>query len=324
MRTLPILALSVGALVTLCAAPAAAQSYSTHRFDPAPAGDSLFGIQSPITSGARDEDFQIHGGLLFDYAYNPVTLNSELGTEDRRSIVSDQAFLHIAASITFWDRVTVGFIAPTALYQAGTSYFVDGDLYEAPEGPAFGDIRINAKGAIYGELHGPFQFGVASYIYAPTGERDSFVGEGSAHGGVEALLGGELSRFYWNLTVGPHLREKDRLAGTALGPSVGFGMAAGALLGERKQVQIGPETKISVTPSETSSRNTFAELLLGAKYRFAENYVLGAAGGPGLTQGFGTPDVRMVFSFMYTPDAHRDRACPMTTPVDSRAAGDSQ
>jgi len=314
MRTLPILGLSLATLVTLAAPPAAAQSYRTHRFDPAPAGDRLFGIQSPVTSGAADDDFQIHGGLVFDYAYNPVTLNSELGTEQRRSIVSDQAFLHIAASITFWDRVTVGFTAPTALYQAGTSYFVDGDLYEAPEGPAFGDLRLNVKGSIYGELHSPFQLGVASYIFAPVGERDSFVGEGSAHGGFEALLGGELSRFYWNLSVGPHFREKDVLAGTTLATSVGFGAAAGALLGERKQVQLGPETRVSVTPDETSSENTFAELLLGVKYRFAENYILGAAGGPGLTRGYGTPDVRMVFSFMYSPDA--------SAPVEPAASGD--
>lgn len=302
MRTLPISAPLLAALITLAATPAAAQSYRAHRFDPAPAGDRLFGVQTPSTQGASDSDFQIHGGLLFDYAYNPVTLNSELGTEQRKSIVSDQGFLHIAASIALWNRVTVGIVAPTALYQAGTSYFVQGELYEAPEGPAFGDLRINVKGTIFGGLHGPFQLGLASYVFAPTGERDSFVGEGTAHGGFEALLGGELSRFYWNLSVGPHFRETDMLATTPLGTSVGFGAGLGALIGDQKQVQVGPETRVSVTPRDASSRNTFAELLLGAKYRFARNYVLGAAGGPGLTQGFGTPDLRLVFSFMYSPD----------------------
>lgn len=297
-RSLPL-----AAALTFVSAPCLAQSqdHSIQRFDPAPAGDRLFGVQTPSTQG----HLQVHGGLVFDYAYNPLTLTHRRGRDARRPVVSDQAFAYANVAFALWDHLTVGAVMPMALYQTGQLVTGrEGELLEAPRGVAAGDLRLSAKGSFFGGLHDAFQVGLAGYLWLPTGRRDAFIGDGHARGSIEALLGGEVARFYWNVAAGPQLRAPETIDGTTVGSSLAFSGGLGVLLGDDKQVQLGPETRVSIKPDDIRRRNTNGELLLGAKYRFAEDFVIGAAAGPGFAEGFGTPDVRFVASMMYSPDPH--------------------
>ncbi|MEM1031712.1 MAG: OmpA family protein [Myxococcota bacterium] len=280
---------------------AAAQSFNLQRFDPSPAGDRMFGQQSPSTQG----HLEVHGGLVFDYAYNPFTLNRFRGNTPRFAVVKDQAYLYGNVSLALWDRLTVGLLIPGVLAHTGDTFSVNGQPLVAPDGPAFGDLRLSAKGSIFGGLHDAFQLGVGGYLWFPTGQTEdpsSFVGDGFVRGSIEVLLGGEMDRFYWNFATGPEFREAKTLAGVDLGTMYAFAGGFGVNLGDEKQVQVGPESKVSITTRDVTRLNTNAEVLLGAKYRFLDDFVFGAAAGPGIAEGFGTPDVRFVSSFMYTPD----------------------
>ena len=302
MRFLKPLASCLGVLAaTAIPSSAAAQSYNLQRFDPSPAGDRLFGQQSPSTQG----HLEVHGGVVFDYAYNPFTLSRRRGPTPRFAVVRDQAYVYGNVSLALWDHVTVGLLVPGVVLHGGDDSPLGDEVIEAPDGPAFGDLRLSVKGSILGGLHDVFQLGVGGYLWAPTGKRDTFVGDGFVRGSVELLLGGEIDRFYWNFATGPEFRRSKVLAEVQLGTMYGFAGGFGVNLGEEEQVQLGPEVKVSITPEDVQRRNTNGELLLGAKYRFLEDFVFGAAAGPGISEGYGTPDVRLATSFTYSPDPSR-------------------
>src|SRR5262249_9916164 len=81
--------------------PALAQTVALDRFDPAPAGDRMFGVESPYVAGMAVP----HVSVLFDYAHNPFTLHHGPGQVDVGSVVGDQAFLHVDISLALFHRL---------------------------------------------------------------------------------------------------------------------------------------------------------------------------------------------------------------------------
>jgi outer membrane protein OmpA-like peptidoglycan-associated protein len=82
-------------------------------------------------------------------------------------------------------------------------------------------------------------------------------------------------------------------------------LGAGFLLLEDHALMVGLESTGAVSLASTELRNTNAEALAMAKYRFLSDFEVGAGVGPGFTSGIGTPDVRGVLSLQYTPAATR-------------------
>src|SRR5688500_1954419 len=82
------------AVCTTALSSAQAQGIALNRFDPAPAGDRMYGVQSPFVAGHLTP----HAMVMLDYAHNPLVLRA---TEDDRNlgaIVGHQLFLHVNGS----------------------------------------------------------------------------------------------------------------------------------------------------------------------------------------------------------------------------------
>ena len=291
------LALSALCAATAPAAPVQAEGYAIDRFEPAPAGDRLFGVQSPATQG----DLDLHVMLLTDYAHNPFVLTHNRGVADVGSVVEHQLFMRLDASLALWKRLTVGVDVPLALVQDGSTSSFQGRGLLGARDPAFGDLRIHLRGSMW-ELDDAFAVGAGGYLWMPTGASDNWVSDNTVRGAIEILLGGVAHPVYWGLSMGPHLRDSKELIAVPLGSTLTWGAGAGVLLGEDDEVQLGPELKASITLEDVTRRNTDIHLLLGAKYRFLDDWQLGAAAGPGLAEGIGTADFRGVLSFAYSPD----------------------
>src|SRR3954467_5548044 len=91
--------------------PARAQSQpplAFDRFDPAPAGDRMFGVQSPYAAGSMTP----HVMLLGDYAHNPLVLRTTGDDKTVSAIVSSQLYLHLNASFSLFNRLNVNLDAP--------------------------------------------------------------------------------------------------------------------------------------------------------------------------------------------------------------------
>src|SRR3954463_6325310 len=104
------------ALLLLALSGAArAEGLALDRFDPAPAGDRMFGVPSPFAAGHLTP----HVMLLADYAHNPLKLRSVPTDTDQGAIVANQLFLHLNAGLALWHRVNLDVSVPLAVFQNG-------------------------------------------------------------------------------------------------------------------------------------------------------------------------------------------------------------
>ncbi len=270
---------------------------SLERFQPAPAGDAMFGVPSPSVGG----HLVPRVAAIVDYAYHPLSIDD--GTTEQ-TIVSEQLFLHLNASFALFDRVLVSADMPFALAQGGDSPTVAGVRFDSPSGAEVGDLRLGARLRLFGEYWDPLQVGIGGYVFVPTAA-DGYAGDGAVRGQPHLLVGGRFQHFVYSASVGATLRGSDRPH------SVDLGAGAAVVLGE-EVFQIGPEVTLRTPFSKdvlgeangasiSVASQTSAELLLGAKVRPVRPLVIGAGAGPGLTQGYGTPVFFAVGSIGYEP-----------------------
>jgi outer membrane protein OmpA-like peptidoglycan-associated protein len=304
-RLFRLLVGALGAVVTISTGGvAAAQGLALDRFTPAPAGDRMFGVESPYVAGHLTP----HVMLLGEYAHNPLVLRSERSGTSPGSVVSDQFFLHLNGSLALWDRLNVNVDVPVALAQGGDSPGRPGQGVASPSGAAFGDVRAGLRFRLFGDYFDAFQLSLGGYVWFPTGASGSFVSDGTVRGRPELIAGGRTDRFVWSMSFGPEIRGSQQFVQVNQGTMLTFGYGLGLLLGADRQLQIGPELTVSTTATNISKRSSNAELLLGARYRFLGDFEAGAAAGPGLGSGIGTPDVRALAMLAYTPkQAPQDR-----------------
>jgi outer membrane protein OmpA-like peptidoglycan-associated protein len=295
------------------------------RFEPAPAGDRMFGVPSPYVAG----DLTPHVMLLADYAHNPLVLRSTSGYQSLGSVVKHQFFLHLNAALALWNRVNVNIDLPAAVYQGGDSPAV-GQGFASPASAQLGDVRAGLRARIFGEYDEPFQIAVGGYVWLPTGASDAYVGTGKVRGMPQLLLGGRADRFIWSAATGPEIEQDERFAGLQQGSMFAWGAGIGVLLLDSRHLELAVEGSGDVAFQHPIKQTTNAELLFDVRYRIIDDVEVGVGAGPGLAQGVGTPDFRGVAMVAYTPEMKKapgdrdgdgvldpDDACPDTPGVKS-------
>jgi outer membrane protein OmpA-like peptidoglycan-associated protein len=310
MRTIMRRSAASLALLAACAATPAARAQTTagialNQFEPAPSGDTFFGVPAPSAIGHLVPS----ASLLFDYAHHPLRVVGS-GSAADTALVSAQGFLRADASLALWDRLLVSIDVPVAVLQSGTDAAGTGATLAAPTSAAMGDLRFGARGRIWGQDEGVFQVGVGGYLFAPTAPKGGYAGEGALRGNFHAALAGRVPiklPLVWNGSVGVTLRGSDNPHALTFGVGV-------AVLVPSIRLQVGPElygaqslgSRVPLSGGASTVQvqsSTNLELLLGARVKLPLGFHLGAAAGPGLGGGVGTPALRVIGSIGWTRDA---------------------
>jgi OmpA-OmpF porin, OOP family len=321
------LALAASTLVSARDASAQTPPIALNRFDPAPAGDRMFGVPSPFAAGHPG----VHVMVLGEYAHNPLVIARRSTGDVVGALVAHQMFLHINATLALWHRLAINVDVPIALAQAGDSPAAAGQAYVSPSSAQFGDLRLNLRVRLFGEYHDPFQVGIGGSLWLPTGADNSFVSDKKVRGLPQAIIGGRAAdRVVWSFAVGPEIRPGQTFAQTQQGTMLRMGAGFGVLLGDERQIQIGPEVSAALTLEGIEKRNINVEALVDFRARFLHDFEVGLGAGPGFSAGIGTPDFRGLLMLAYTqeqkkpvPDRDGDGiaddvdACPDTKGVAS-------
>src|SRR3954451_19570994 len=243
---------------------AKAEGLALNRFDPAPAGDRMFGVPSPFAAGHLTP----HVMLLADYAHNPLKLHSVPSDTDQGAIVANQLFLHLNAGFALWHRVNLDISVPLAVFQNGDDPTAGGQAFSSPNSAQLGDLRFGLRVRLLGEYHDPFQLAVGGYVWVPTGANDSYVSSGAVRGLPQLLLGGRIDeRLVWSAAAGPQIQGTSTFANVDQGTMFKWGAGFGFLLLENRHLQIGPEAYGAVTLRDVEKHTTNAEILLDVRYR---------------------------------------------------------
>ncbi len=275
------------------------QGFALERFDPAERGSDWFELESLDLRGS----LRPAAGLTLDYAHNPLVFYDKNG-KIVSALVANQLIAHLGGAFTMWERVRFGLDIPVALYENGTGGATADGTFRPPGTVNFGDVRIGADVRLFGNYGDLITLGAGLQIALPTGTPSGFVGDGRVRLIPRLLGAGKFKWLEYAAKITANIRTITRtFAGTPVGPELAFGAAIGARILDKKLL-LGPELTFESTLTGGEffqAKTTPFEILFGGHYTFLQDFRAGLGIGPGLSHGYGTPDVRVVASFDWAP-----------------------
>jgi outer membrane protein OmpA-like peptidoglycan-associated protein len=295
-RRLRSSAVMLGTAVTLAALGASASAHAQvalDQFHPAALPGDGFAISRPDTLKSLDWAAQ----LVLDYANDPLVY--ELPGGKQVPIVDHQLVGNAVFAVGLGNRFTAFGMLPVNLLMQG-----EGRQALAPSADGFGlgDVAIGGRLALFGQESKHFGMSAEFIARLPTAKaaNKDQVYAGDEIGSYEPALIAELraGRFDVRIRPGVRLRKPTDIGNLDFGQEFVYGLGARLRLVDNLYAHL--ETYGSTMLKNFGNRElTPLELLLGAKVFAESGWVFGAAAGPGLTHGYGSPDVRVIGSIAY-------------------------
>ncbi|MDX2086417.1 MAG: OmpA family protein [Kofleriaceae bacterium] len=304
-RSWAIAASVCGGLLTTAPARAQSVGYQLDRFEPTPAGDPFFIVESPWYSSTR----LFAGGLTLGYAHDLLAARGRDPNGmpiDTPSPIAHSMMGYLVLTGSVFDRVGVSASVPMILRQTGTAFAGIG-----PSGTTAGDPRLGVRVRLYGQPDGVFSLSAAGYLWVPIGSEDDFAGDDGVRGMGRLVAGGILrEQVRWAVNASFLARTMARLSenvppgGNTVGSEVQLSVGAGYLALDNK-LSLGPEAIVSIGVADLPSaqKRATVEAIGSARYAYGD-LQLGLGVG-GAIAGDGPPDARVLFSLTYAPTASR-------------------
>ncbi len=313
-----MLGLTVAGALCMTALTAHAQdrsptSFQVEHFEPLPSqGTNILNIgKSDVVPHLKPS-----AGVMFHYVDTPLRLVSANDEADVRStLIKNQLKGEVWGSFGLFDMAEIGFVLPLVLLQNGDQLDVLSQNYSV-EGFTMADARIVPKFRlpIAREKMGGLGVSVLAPIYIPIGDTETFNSDGKVrveprlvvdwHHDVGITVSGNLGYQIRPETVSRNIVTDDVIRyglGLELPTGVKNFQIIGSLFGNIPTA--GDADSVS---AELSNRSNPREALGGVQYRIAQNFVLNAGGGAGLSSGVGSPKFRVFATFGYTPSGDGD------------------
>ena len=249
-----------------------------------------------------------NAAVVASYANRLVVLKDDSGAQ-LAVPVRNQFSLDYLFGIGLGDRVALGLLLPSVVYQTGSnvSNVVSGAA--ALPKAALGDVALSAKAVLLpaGELGG-FALAALARVTLPTGDPTSYVSEGSATGELRLLSELNLVALSLRATAGAKVRGAER---TYVDQRLGHELPWGAALLLRPQAlgwddkgrwtwSIETHGAVALTPSFAAAAASPALIGAVARYTPSEFSLLAGVEAP-LDTAVGVPRVRGVLGFGWAP-----------------------
>jgi outer membrane protein OmpA-like peptidoglycan-associated protein len=243
--------------------------------------------------------------LVADYAYRPLVVRDTMDGPGT-AIVSHLLNLHLQVGVGFLDRINVHLNLPIQLLQTGDTMARGLSSFGSV---ALGDPRLGARVRILGHadrdafsLHAGASFFFNSGVFGVPANAN--VTDNRFRGKFDLILAGRVSLLRWSFNPGFHYRDTTAsFNGTQSSDAHEIFARAGlgvVLMNDR--LQLGAEAFASAAISHFFTFPwTNLEVMASGHYLIADMIKVGAAVGPGITQGIGTPALRALLMVQYAP-----------------------
>jgi hypothetical protein len=296
--------LAIAALASCLSATTARGQVAVGQYQSAPLPDDGFALGRPISLAARE--WSLLAGI--DYANDPLAYTLTRGPGLRQALVADHLVVQLGGALGLKRGVTLFANLPIHTVMHGEeNLLVSG---AEPDGAGLGDLALAARVALPGSRL--FAWAAEVVAHLPTARliQPDQRYSGDEIGSYEGALLGELrkSSFAARLRLGLRFRKETDDLNLELGQALLFGTGARVQL--PRDVSLHAELFGSTYLAQAFDRHhTPLELLLGCKYREGRFWI-GAAAGPGLVAGYGSPDFRVLATLGVAAQARTTETSP--------------
>lgn len=274
---------------------------------------SLLGVD--VASTDRPGTWRL--GALTQYERDPLTLRDAVGGHELGAVVTHRAAFGVGASVDVSRRATLDLLLPGAAHW-GSELSGTQHAALAGDGAGFGDLGGGLRLALVRAPRDRVTAGLRVGGMLPT-SGGAWLGERSPR----AHLGGLASVDVGPLRIATDARVQARAAvvldeDLALGTEVHW--ASGARLGLPAATRLALTAQILARTGLSSGSSGGAgdpwEALTGLQLRPGEDVTIGLAAGRGLTEGYGTTDLRLVSALQVRHRARRPDPTPTPSPPE--------
>jgi uncharacterized repeat protein (TIGR02543 family) len=272
------------------------------EFVPAVGGDwNYFSVDSGMTL----KHLSPSAGIWFDFSGRLMKMTVDRsGAGKAYNIVQNDVEANVQAALGLGSFFQLGLNIPVTLYQQvgdGVKDVLPG-FSLSPQ--VLGDISIIPKFKLYGKKKG-FRIALLGILTVPTGNVKNLTGNGGVTFALKAAPEYVFNdRWRLALNAGYVFRSAENFYNVQVGNEVTFGLAGSCTALHKKQHILNVVLELlgranGASNVDTSVNNTGAEVLAGLKYHNGYHMVA-VGGGPGLVQGYGTPNYRVFASYVFT------------------------
>ncbi|WNG60582.1 hypothetical protein F0U59_42155 [Archangium gephyra] len=280
-----------------------AQGVDLQQYKPAPGSRDVLGVYSPeVDRGVRP-----HAGLSVSYARNPLVLRTTSNGGFAQSIVSDQVTADVLASVSFLNHFELGLALPVTGQWGPAPGSLAVFIPENATGMGLGDLRLVPKAVL--PLGENLSLGAAAVVSLPTASSQSFLGMGGV--GVQPMLLAQWSdnkQLRVLANVGGRFQPANRvpLLGLSVGNELTYAVGA-QWTGSGSKLFVQGSLEGAVALDNAPSSALPLELLAAVGYSLPGGMAVRLGGGPGLTNGYGTPNFRLFAGLSWAPGLSGDK-----------------
>jgi outer membrane protein OmpA-like peptidoglycan-associated protein len=296
------------ALVPLVPTLVRAQDFDPRNFEPALSPGAIVGLETSWVPAHLD----LHVGLVGTLA-NDELVGAINGVRTRGPL-HERIISTLGIGLGLFDRLDLEVAMPLHATSA-----VEGDDYTFSPG----DLRIGLRGRLFGPAAGEsgVGLGLAVLSWLPTGSTDDFSSDGVVSLEPRLVVDWRSADgFVVALQAGYRLRGDRRIIDLAIGQEIRYGLGLElpmAALGSSVPLSFLAEAEGAIGFGESpldpegvaEARKRPLEARFGARV-YGEQWALTAAGGTGLTKGYGAPDFRVVVGFTWSTGGSPRPALP--------------
>ena len=315
-RSSSALAGAVLLALLLGTAPASAQPQGVpvQQFAPAPGMSQNFvRVYGTEVVGSLRPAF----GVFVNYAYRPlvVTLKGDGGTEQRFDLIRHQWAADLMAAFAIGPSFQLGAALPVTFHQEGEREDMLPNNSLAAR--ALGDVRLVPKWRVFGEYAtwdpegwDDWSLALLAVLTYPSGSKKDLQGDQSVTGEPKVVVEWRpIDRLRTGLNLGYVVRKQQGLYNVDVGNELTAGIGASFGLVEDVLEIIGETAaRIPADPDSAFSwENSPVEMHVAARLRLFEWHTLTVGVGPGLTDGYGAPTVRVYAGYAFDKQELPDR-----------------
>jgi len=249
-------------------------------------------------------------GLVFDFQRFPYKIQTgrpnSMGAPQTQYPLSTELKSDLQLAIGLFDRVQVGVGVPVVLAMRGDGINGDSGLTSSDglSTAGLGDIRVEVKGQLL-TAGDDDQFALGAVLggTAPTGKKDSYIGEKSVTGQAKLMAMFALGRVRLGGEAGVLLREKTQTFDATVGNQVLYGGGASVRLLRGFEVlgEIAGRSGFTDFSKRYWDENPVEADIAARLYPRGMVAITGGLGF-GLGKGLGAPQSRIFLGAIFTPD----------------------
>lgn len=271
--------------IAMSPAPASAQGFAVDNNRVPLAPEDLLWTEHPAVPM---DHLSVFGRAMFGYANNPL-VRRETQTGEETKIIDAQYSLYLNAGVALLDRFHLAAMVP--IY--GNTNSEESSPIDA-QGLGMGNPDLDARVVILpqGKL---IEWSAGADLRLPWGDSARLLADDKVAGGVRTSVGrsfGKGMNSFVALNLGLNFREETTLGNVQAGDEITFGVGANYAFW-------GPLAAIAEFSGKTTIADAFAKdstplgLMLGLRFA-PRGWSVAAGAGPGLGQGYGSPDLRVL------------------------------